>query len=69
MAKHMIEVEGMTCAHCKAKTVEGAVKENAHVTHVEAFPADNRVEVEVTDDSALADVKQRIYDQGYDVIS
>ncbi len=66
MAKHMIEVEGMTCAHCKA-AVEGAVKENAHVTHVEAFPADNRVEV--TDDSALADVKQRIYDQGYDVIS
>ncbi|EIS6447407.1 heavy-metal-associated domain-containing protein [Staphylococcus pseudintermedius] len=68
MAKHMIEVEGMTCAHCKA-AVEGAVKENTHVTHVEAFPADNRVEVEVTDDSALADVKQRIYDQGYDVIS
>ncbi|EGQ4271748.1 heavy-metal-associated domain-containing protein [Staphylococcus pseudintermedius] len=68
MAKHMIEVEGMTCAHCKA-AVECAVKENAHVTHVEAFPADNRVEVEVTDDSALADVKQRIYDQGYDVIS
>ncbi|EGQ0307075.1 cation transporter [Staphylococcus pseudintermedius] len=68
MAKHMIKVEGMTCAHCKA-AVEGAVKENAHVTHVEAFPADNRVEVEVTDDSALADVKQRIYDQGYDVIS
>ncbi|EHT3692356.1 heavy-metal-associated domain-containing protein [Staphylococcus pseudintermedius] len=68
MAKHIIEVEGMTCAHCKA-AVESAVKENAHVTHVEAFPADNRVEVEVTDDSALADVKQRIYDQGYDVIS
>lgn len=68
MTKHMIEVEGMTCAHCKA-AVEGVVKENAHVTHVEAFPADNRVEVEVTDDSALADVKQRIYDQGYDVVS
>ncbi|MTV22048.1 cation transporter [Staphylococcus delphini] len=68
MTKHMIEVEGMTCAHCKA-AVEGAVKENAHVTYVEAFPADNRVEVEVTDDSALADVKQRIYDQGYDVVS
>ncbi|PCF32934.1 heavy-metal-associated protein [Staphylococcus delphini] len=68
MTKHMIEVEGMTCAHCKA-AVEGAVKENAYVTYVEAFPADNRVEVEVTDDSALADVKQRIYDQGYDVVS
>ncbi|MEJ7542673.1 cation transporter [Staphylococcus intermedius] len=68
MAKHSIKVEGMTCAHCKA-AVEGAVKENEYVTHVEAFPADNKVEVEVTDDSALTDVKQRIYDQGYDVVS
>ncbi|WP_086429168.1 cation transporter [Staphylococcus cornubiensis] len=68
MAKHIIEVEGMTCAHCKA-AVEGAVKENEQVTHVEAFPAENRVEVEVNDESALADVKQRIYDQGYDVVS
>ena len=68
MSKHVIQVEGMSCAHCKA-AVEGAVKENPDVVHVEAFPADNKVEVDVKKDDALADIKQRIYDQGYDVVS
>ncbi|ARJ50253.1 cation transporter [Staphylococcus lutrae] len=68
MVKHTIKVEGMTCDHCKA-AVEDAVKENAHVTHVEAFPAKDIVEVEVNEDTALDDIKQRIYEQGYDVVS
>ncbi len=46
MSKHVIQVEGMSCAHCKA-AVEGAVKDNPDVVHVEAFPADNKVEVDV----------------------
>ncbi|KIX91373.1 heavy-metal-associated protein [Staphylococcus microti] len=66
MAKHTIAVEGMSCDHCK-HAVETAVKENKDVVTVEAFPAENKVDVEVTNDAALDDVKQRIYDAGYDV--
>lgn len=66
MAKHTIAVEGMSCDHCK-KAVETAVKENKDVVAVEAFPAEDKVDVELSNDAALEDVKQRIYDVGYDV--
>lgn len=66
MSKHTINVEGMTCQHCKA-AVENAVKENKEVLSVNASPDANQVEVELTDDGALHDVKQRIYDAGYEV--
>ncbi|QLK86494.1 cation transporter [Staphylococcus sp. 17KM0847] len=66
MTKHVIAVEGMSCNHCKA-AVETAVKENEDVITVEAFPSEDKVEVEVANDVALTDVKQRIYDAGYDV--
>lgn len=66
MSKHTINVEGMTCQHCKA-AVEDAVKENKEVLSVNASPDANQVEVKLTDDGALHDVKQRIYDAGYEV--
>ena len=66
MAKHTINVEGMTCDHCKA-AVESAVKENKEVESVVATPDEDQVIVELTDDGALHDVKQRIYDAGYEV--
>ncbi|MDP4461611.1 cation transporter [Staphylococcus hyicus] len=66
MSKHTINVEGMTCQHCKA-AVEDAVKENKEVLSVNASPDANQVEVELTDDGALHDVKQLIYDAGYEV--
>lgn len=66
MGKHTINVEGMTCNHCKA-AVEDAVKGNNEVLSVIASPDENQVEVELTDDGALHDVKQRIYDAGYEV--
>lgn len=66
MEKYTIAVEGMTCDHCKA-AVEEAVSENQSVVSVEAFPSEDKVEVETNDESALQDVKQRIYDVGYDV--
>ncbi|MCS4487051.1 cation transporter [Staphylococcus americanisciuri] len=68
MAKHVIMVEGMSCDHCK-HAVETAVQENKDVVKVEAFPAEDKVDVEVLNDAALEDVKQRIYDAGYDVKS
>lgn len=68
MEKHTILVEGMSCNHCKV-AVEEAVSENKDVLSVEAFPSDDKVNVELRDDSALQDVKQRIYDAGYDVKS
>ncbi|UXR77850.1 MULTISPECIES: cation transporter [unclassified Staphylococcus] len=66
MAKHTIAVEGMSCDHCK-KAVETAVKENKDVVSVVATPAEDIVDVELSNDAALEDVKQRIYDIGYDV--
>ncbi|UXR69121.1 MULTISPECIES: cation transporter [unclassified Staphylococcus] len=66
MAKHTIAVEGMSCDHCK-KTVETAVKENKDVVSVVATPAEDKVDVELSDDAALDQVKQLIYDVGYDV--
>lgn len=66
MSKHKIDVEGMTCNHCKA-AVETAVKENKEVLSVIATPERDEVKVELTDDGALHDVKQRIYDAGYEV--
>ncbi|AVQ33502.1 copper chaperone [Staphylococcus muscae] len=66
MAKHTIAVEGMSCDHCK-KAVETAVQENKDVVSVVATPAEDIVDVELSNDAALEDVKQRIYDIGYDV--
>lgn len=66
MAKHTIAVEGMSCDHC-IKTVETAVKENKDVVSVVATPAEDKVDVELSDDAALDQVKQLIYDVGYDV--
>ncbi|RIM14880.1 heavy-metal-associated domain-containing protein [Staphylococcus chromogenes] len=66
MAKHTINVEGMTCNHCK-EAVESAVKENKEVLSVVATPDEGHVIVELMDDGALHDVKQCIYDAGYEV--
>lgn len=66
MAKHTINVEGMTCNHCK-EAVESAVKENKEVLSVVATPDEDHVIVELMDDDALHDVKQCIYDAGYEV--
>ncbi|MDT0694054.1 cation transporter [Staphylococcus chromogenes] len=66
MAKHTINVEGMTCNHCK-EAVESAVKENKEVLSVVATLDEDHVIVELMDDGALHDVKQCIYDAGYEV--
>ncbi|MBI5975500.1 cation transporter [Staphylococcus canis] len=68
MENHTILVEGMSCSHCKA-AVEEAVSGNQDVVSVEAFPNENKVDVAIRDKQALDDVKQRIYDAGYDVKS
>lgn len=62
----ILNVEGMTCGHCKA-AVEGAAKEVSGVT--DAAVNLELGNVTVTHDEALNidEVKQSIEDQGYDV--
>jgi len=62
----ILKVEGMTCGHCKS-AVEGAAKE---VTGVSGAAADiEQGLATITHDESvnIADVKQSIEDQGYDV--
>lgn len=67
MAKTVIDVEGMTCAHCES-SVEGALNNLDGVSEAKVSLSDNNVTVEyndtIVDRSKLAEA---IEDQGYDV--
>lgn len=67
MAKTVIDVEGMTCAHCES-AVEGALHNLDGVSEAKVSLSDNNVTVEyndtVVDRSKLAEA---IENQGYDV--
>ena len=62
-----IQVEGMTCGHCKS-SVEGALKKLNGVTKAEANIETGEVNVTFDDKKVkLAEMKEAIEDQGYDV--
>lgn len=69
MAQKTIEVQGMTCAHCKS-SVEGALSALEGVSKADVNLDENNVNVEY-DDSKVADssMNDAIEDQGYDVVS
>lgn len=67
MAKTVIDVEGMTCGHCKA-SVEGALHNLDGVSTADVNLEDNNVTVEYND--TIVDrgkMTEAIEDQGYDV--
>lgn len=66
MKQEVIEVEGMTCGHCKS-AVEGAASGVKGVTSAEVDLSAGTVTVHMEDEAALAKIKEEIEDQGYDV--
>lgn len=67
MAQKTIDVEGMTCAHCKS-SVEGALSSLDGVSKADVNLDENNVNVEY-DDSKVTDssMNDAIEEQGYDV--
>lgn len=69
MMKTTLDVQGMTCGHCKM-SVEGALNELNGVSNVEVDLATGKVEV-TYDDSvvSLEALREAVEDQGYDVVA
>lgn len=62
----VLEVSGMTCGHCKS-AVEGAAKEVVGVSGAAADIEQGVATITHDESVNIADVKQAIEDQGYDV--
>jgi len=69
LAQKIIDVQGMTCGHCKS-SVEGALSSLDGVTKADVNLDENNVNVEY-DDSKVTDssMNDAIEEQGYDVVS
>ena len=68
MTNEVINVEGMSCDHCK-HSIEKALNGLNGVTSSEVSLANGNVEVEFDENQvAFKDFKEAIEDQGYDVI-
>lgn len=63
-----LEVQGMTCGHCKS-SVEGALKGIEGVSAAEVNLETGKVEVTYDDSKvSLDNMKETVEDQGYDVV-
>ncbi len=68
MAQKTIEVQGMTCGHCKS-SVEGALAELDGVKTANVDLEANNVVVEYDESQVdTASMSEAIEDQGYDVV-
>lgn len=64
-----IDVRGMTCGHCE-KAVKGALDELNGVTAVEVHLSSGKVDVSYDDAQVtVADMREAIEEQGYDVVA
>ncbi|MBL4950671.1 copper chaperone CopZ [Neobacillus sp. OS1-32] len=69
MEKKTLDVQGMSCGHCKA-AVEGALKKLAGVSAAEAHLETGKVDVTFDEGKVtVAAMKEAIEEQGYDVIA
>jgi copper chaperone len=69
LTNEVINVEGMSCDHCKRHSIEKALNGLDGVTSSEVSLANGNVEVEFDENQvAFNDFKEAIEDQGYDVI-
>jgi len=67
MKRETIQVDGMTCNHCKA-AVEGALNNVKGVSKAEVNLDAKNVSVEFNDSEVtVATLKEEIEEQGYDV--
>lgn len=69
MEKITLDVKGMSCGHCKS-AVEGALGGIDGVSIVEVDLATGKVDVTYDDAKVtLADIRETVEDQGYDVVA
>ena len=69
MKKIVLNVEGMSCAHC-VSAVEGAVKALDGVENVQVSLDEKNATVDFDDEKLSVDsIKEAIEDQGFDVVS
>ncbi|MFJ7935666.1 copper chaperone CopZ [Sporosarcina sp. NPDC096371] len=64
--KEILKVEGMSCGHC-VNAIETSVGELTGVSAVAVDLANKEVAVEFDGAATLAQVKETIEDQGYDL--
>jgi copper chaperone len=64
--KEILKVEGMSCNHC-VNSIETSVGELTGVSAVQVNLGNNEVTVEFNDAATLAQIKETIEDQGYDL--
>ncbi|CCQ91539.1 Copper chaperone CopZ [Nitrospina gracilis 3/211] len=68
MAHETLNVDGMTCGHC-VETVSKAVSSIPGVSKVDVDLEKKRVTVDFDENqTALADIKSKITDVGYEVV-
>lgn len=67
MKEQIINVEGMSCDHCK-NAVEESVGQLIGVKEVVANPSDNQVRVVYEDPASINNIENAIFDAGYEVI-
>ena len=65
--KEILKVEGMSCNHC-VNTIETNVGALDGVSAVSVDLSKGEVTVELADAATLAQVKETIEDQGYDIV-
>ncbi|MCM3636131.1 MULTISPECIES: copper chaperone CopZ [Bacillales] len=64
--KEVLKVEGMSCGHC-VKSIESSVGELQGVSVVTVDLATKEVTVEFDNKTNIAQIKETIEDQGYDI--
>nr|WP_263315094.1 copper ion binding protein [Mammaliicoccus sp. Marseille-Q6498] len=67
MKEKIINVEGMSCDHCK-KAVEESVGQLIGVSEVVASPEENQVRVVFEDPASIDNIENAIFDAGYEVV-
>ncbi|QAS51197.1 cation transporter [Halobacillus litoralis] len=65
--KTVLNVEGMTCEHCKS-AVNGALKEVDGVEQVDVDLETGKVEVTHSETANKVEMREVVEEQGYDVI-
>ncbi|MCZ2260149.1 copper chaperone CopZ [Sporosarcina sp. G11-34] len=65
--KELLKVEGMSCNHC-VNSIETSVGELTGVSAVEVNLGNNEVSVEFDNTATLAQIKETIEDQGFDLV-
>jgi len=65
--KEVLKVDGMSCGHC-VSSIETNVGELTGVSTVKVDLANKEVSVEFDNAATLAQIKETIEDQGYDLV-